>query len=46
MNNVYDNPAYAEVVAELKERLKDLREKYRDSKELDQKFIKKYKEKN
>ena len=45
MNNVYDNPAYAEVVAELKERLKDLREKYRDSKELDQKFIKKYKEK-
>jgi len=39
MQNEYDNPEYAEVVAELKEKLTGLREKYDDSEELDQKFI-------
>ena len=39
MNNVYDDPAYADVVKELKVKLADLRVKYQDSEELDQKFI-------
>tara|TARA_B100000482_G_scaffold103368_1_gene74533 strand:- start:358 stop:990 length:633 start_codon:yes stop_codon:yes gene_type:complete len=39
MNNVYNNPAYADVVKELKVKLADLRVKYKDSEELDQKFI-------
>jgi hypothetical protein len=39
MQNQYDNPEYAEVVKELKEKLDGLRVKYGDSKELDQKFI-------
>ncbi len=39
MNNVYDDPAYADVVNELKAKLADLRVKYKDSEELDQKFI-------
>jgi arylsulfatase A-like enzyme len=39
MQNEYDNPEYAEVVAELKEKLAALRVKYGDSEELDQKFI-------
>jgi arylsulfatase A-like enzyme len=39
MNNVYDDPAYADVVKELKVKLADLRVKYKDSEELDQKFI-------
>jgi len=39
LNNEYDNPEYAEVVADLKERLQELRVKYKDSEELDQKFI-------
>lgn len=39
MNNVYDNPEYADVVAELKIRLEELREKYGDSDELNQKYI-------
>jgi arylsulfatase A-like enzyme len=39
MNNVYDDPDYADVVADLKKRLADLRIKYKDSEELDQKFI-------
>ena len=42
MNNVYDDPAYADVVSRLKEDLKELRKKYKDSKELDQKFIEQY----
>ncbi|MEM1134310.1 MAG: sulfatase [Bacteroidota bacterium] len=42
MNNVYNDPAYADVVAELKEELAELRVKYKDSKELDQKYIDKY----
>ena len=39
MQNEYDNPEYAEVVTELKQKLADLRVKYGDSEELDQKFI-------
>lgn len=45
MNNVYDDPAYAETVNTLKEQLKDLRAKYKDSEELDQRYIDIYKEK-
>ena len=39
LNNVYDDPEYAEVVKELKEKLAQLRVKYKDSKELDEKYI-------
>ncbi|MDZ7723570.1 MAG: sulfatase-like hydrolase/transferase [candidate division KSB1 bacterium] len=39
LNNVYDDPAYADVVQDLKQRLADLRVKYKDSEELDQKYI-------
>ncbi|MEM9834127.1 MAG: sulfatase [Bacteroidota bacterium] len=42
MNNVYDDPAYAEVVEKLHQDLDDLRVKYQDSKELDQKYIDMY----
>lgn len=44
MTNVYDDPAYVEVVNELKNKLAELREKYQDSEELDQLYIKKYEE--
>jgi flagellar motility protein MotE (MotC chaperone) len=44
LNNVYDDPAYQEVVEELTVKLEALREKYKDSKELDQHFIDKYKQ--
>ncbi len=39
MTNVYNDPAYAEVVKELHEKLKDLRVKYKDSPELDSTYI-------
>ena len=39
MKNEYDNPEYAEVVNELHQKLDDMRVKYGDSEELDQKFI-------
>ena len=39
MNNVYNDPAYAETVKDLKGKLADLRVFYKDSKELDQKYI-------
>ncbi|MEM6845997.1 MAG: sulfatase [Bacteroidota bacterium] len=42
MNNVYDDPAYVEVVEKLHQDLDDLRVKYQDSKELDQKYIDMY----
>lgn len=42
MKNVYDDSAYAEIVVDLKARLADLRVKYLDSEELDQKFIDMY----
>ena len=39
MQSEYDNPDYALVVAELKEKLAEMRVKYGDSEELDQKYI-------
>ncbi len=39
MNNVYSDPAYEDVVKNLTERLAKLRVKYKDSEELDQKFL-------
>ncbi len=44
INSVYDDPAYAEVQAELHEKLDELRVKYKDSPELDQHFIDLYRE--
>ncbi|MEP5600611.1 MAG: sulfatase/phosphatase domain-containing protein, partial [Algibacter sp.] len=41
MRNVYNDPAYAETVVQLREQLKALRIKYKDSHDLDQKFINK-----
>jgi hypothetical protein len=42
MKNEYNNPEYADVVAELTEQLAELRVEYLDSEELDQKFIDMY----
>lgn len=39
MNNIYDDPSYADVIQELKTKLTGLREKYKDSPGLDQKYI-------
>ena len=39
MNSVYDDPKYAEIVKELKIKLAELRIKYKDSDELDKKYI-------
>ncbi len=39
LNNVYNNPDYADIVKKLKTELAELRKKYKDSKELDQKFL-------
>ena len=39
MNNVYNDPAYADVVKDLKVKLTDLRIKYKDSEELDKKYL-------
>jgi arylsulfatase A-like enzyme len=43
LSNEYDNPEYADVIKELKATLAELRVKYKDSEELDQKFIDLYK---
>lgn len=45
LNNVYDDPDYKEVVVELTEKLGELRLKYKDSQELDELYIQKYKDK-
>lgn len=42
MKNVYHDPAYASVVKDLTQKLADLRVKYKDSEELDQKYIELY----
>lgn len=42
LNNVYEDPAYADVRKELHQKLAELRKKYGDSDELDQQFIKTY----
>ena len=39
MKNVYYDPEYSEIVEKLTKDLYDLRKKYKDSNELDQKFI-------
>ncbi|MCU4155861.1 sulfatase [Carboxylicivirga sp. A043] len=44
LNNVYNDPAYKDIVDELTLKLSELRVKYKDSKELDQHYIQKYKE--
>ena len=41
MNNVYNDPAYADTVVQLRKELKELRIKYKDSHELDEKFLNK-----
>ncbi len=45
INNVYDDPSYAAVVKEMTEKLKEQRKKYKDSPELDQKYIDLYQQK-
>lgn len=42
MKNVYDNPAYAEVQANMHKRLDELRAEYGDNDENDQKYLKSY----
>jgi len=44
MKNEYGNPAYAKTVAKLKEELQGLRVKYKDSPELDQKYVDLYRD--
>ncbi len=44
MNNVYNEPQYADTVEKLKRELAELRLKYRDSVELDQRYIRIYEE--
>ncbi|AWW00644.1 sulfatase family protein [Arcticibacterium luteifluviistationis] len=46
MNSVYADPAYAETLAKLKTDLADLRVKYKDSEDLDKKYMQMYKDKN
>ena len=43
MKNVYNEPAYQEVVKDLKKKLAEMRIRYKDSSELDQQYIDKYK---
>ncbi|MBK3516862.1 sulfatase [Carboxylicivirga sp. N1Y132] len=45
MNNIYDDPAYADVQKQMHAKLEEVREKYGDSDELDQKFISQIKKK-
>ncbi len=42
LHNEYDNPEYSGVVEELTANLQELRKNYKDSEELDQKFIDRY----
>lgn len=43
MTSVYNDPAYKEIKKKLHQQLKDIRIKYKDSKELDQKYLDMYK---
>ena len=45
MKNVYNDPAYSEIQADLHQRLEGLRKLYGDSDSLNQHFIEEYKEK-
>jgi arylsulfatase A-like enzyme len=42
LKNVYNDPGYADIVNDLKEKLERLRKQYGDSEELDQEFLRKY----
>lgn len=42
MQNVFDDPKYAEVVTDLKKQLAEMRVRYKDSPELDQQYIDSY----
>ena len=46
LKNVIADPAYTEVLAKLEKDLADLRIKYKDSEDLDKKYIQMYKDKN
>ncbi len=46
MTNVYDDPAYADIATKLHKELEQLRIKYKDSPELDQKYIDIYTNRN
>ncbi|GAA4233099.1 hypothetical protein GCM10022291_09370 [Postechiella marina] len=41
MNNVYDNPEYAQIIKDLKIKLKDLRKAYKNTDDLDQQLFEK-----
>ena len=45
-HNLFDNPEYAEVRAEMMKKLKEIREKYQDSEALDNYYIQLYEERN
>ena len=45
MKNVYDDPAYADIQADLHQQLEGLRQQYGDNDSLNQHFIEEYKEK-
>ncbi len=45
VHNVFHNPAYADTVAQMKEKLKAIRKKYKDSDSLSRKYIQVYREK-
>jgi len=45
VNNVYQDPKYSNVVSEMKQKLKEVRLKYKDSDSLSNQYIKLYKEK-
>lgn len=42
VNNVIDDPAYADVVKDMKQKLSEIRKKYKDSEALDQQYIEQY----
>ncbi len=42
MKNIYENPAYADVRVDMHQKLEELREKYGDNDELNEKFLKSY----
>ena len=42
MKNIYENPAYADVRQNMHQKLEELREKYGDNDELNEKFLKSY----
>ena len=42
MNNIYDDPKYSEIKEQMHKKLSELRVKYGDSKEMDQKNLDRY----